>query len=329
MLPVVLADTSGFGTPSPSWNLISDVHDLLSFAFMRNAFEAGTASAIVAGIVGYFVVLRGTSFAAHAVAHIGFAGASGAVLLGINPVFGLGAFALGSSAGMGLLGKRLHGRDTVIGLVMALSLGLGSLFISLYKGNAANAYSILFGQIFGISTTAMQVTVGTGAATLLILALIYRPLLFSSLDEEVAEARGVRVGALGIGFMLLMALAVSEAVQVSGVLLIFALLIAPAAIVERLIHRPFRAMTAAAVIAVAITWSSLALAYYTPYPVSFYVTSIAFGLYLIARGIAALRTRSRGLRLAAGADRPADQRSRTPERAVSGSHAMTAPADSR
>jgi zinc/manganese transport system permease protein len=292
--PVFLADTSGgFGTPTPSWNLISDVHELLSFAFMRNAFAAGTASAIVAGIVGYFVVLRGSSFAAHAVAHIGFAGASGAVLLGINPVFGLGAFALGSSAGMGVLGKRLHGRDTVIGLVMALSLGLGSLFISLYKGNAANAYSILFGQIFGISTGAMQVTIVTGVVTLLAIMAIYRPLLFSSLDEEVAEARGVRVGALGIGFMLLMALAVSEAVQVSGVLLIFALLIAPGAIVERLIRRPFRALMTAAAIAVAITWASLAFAYYTPYPVSFYVTSFAFGLYLLARAVDALRRKTR------------------------------------
>jgi zinc/manganese transport system permease protein len=292
--PVFLADTSaGFGTPAPSWNLISDVHDLLSFAFMRNAFAAGTASAIVAGIVGYFVVLRGSSFAAHAVSHIGFAGAAGAVLLGINPVFGLGAFALGSSAGIGLLGKRLHGRDTAIGLVMALSLGLGSLFISLYKGNAANAYSILFGQIFGISTGAVLVTVATAAASLLILTAIYRPLLFSSLDAEVAEARGVRVGALGVGFMLLMALAVSEAVQVSGVLLIFALLIAPGAIVERLIRRPFRALMAAAAIAVFITWASLALAYYTPYPVSFYVTGLAFVLYLLARAIEALRAKTR------------------------------------
>jgi zinc/manganese transport system permease protein len=164
----------------------------------------------------------------------------------------------------------------------------------------------------------MLITVATGAATLIVIALIYRPLLFSSLDEEVAEARGVRVGMLGIGFMLLMALAVSEAVQVSGVLLIFALLIAPGAIVERLIRRPFRALMTAAVLAVAITWASLALAYYTPYPVSFFVTSIAFGLYLIARVIEVLRSRSRGKALVSLAHRATPDH-QVPEHAVSAS----------
>jgi zinc/manganese transport system permease protein len=185
---------------------------------------------------------------------------------------------------MGVLGKRLRGRDVVIGLVMAASLGLGYLFISLYTGNAQNAYSILFGQIFGITTGAVLITIGTSVIVLAVLTAIFRPLLFASLDEEVAQARGIRVGAIAIGFMLLMALAVSEAVQVSGVLLIFALLVAPGAIAERVARRPGAALAVSGGLAVLITWISLALSYYTPYPVSFYVTSLAFVGYLAARG---------------------------------------------
>jgi zinc/manganese transport system permease protein len=282
MTAALSSQVPGF-IPGPSWNLVADVQDMLSFAFMRNAFAAGTASAIVAGLVGYFVVIRGSTFAAHAISHIGFAGAAGAVLLGLNPVLGVAALSLVASAGMGVLGKRLRGRDVVIGLIMAASLGLGSLFISLYTGNAQNAYSILFGQIFGITAGAVLITIATSVVVLALLAAIYRPLLFASLDEEVAQARGIPVGAIAIGFMLLMALAVSEAVQVSGVLLIFALLVAPGAIAERLARRPGAALALSGCLAVLITWISLALSYYTPYPVSFYVTSLAFVIYIAAR----------------------------------------------
>jgi zinc/manganese transport system permease protein len=286
MLAALSSQVPGF-TPGLGWNLVADVQEMLSFAFMRNAFVAGTASAVVAGLVGYFVVLRGSSFAAHAISHIGFAGAAGAVLLGLNPVLGVAVLSLVASAGIGVLGKRLRGRDVVIGLVMAASLGLGSLFISLYTGNAQNAYSILFGQIFGITTGAVLITILTSVIVLALLAAVYRPLLFASLDEEVAQARGVPVGALAIGFMLLLALAVSEAVQVSGVLLIFALLVAPGAIAERIARRPAAALAVSGCLAVLITWLSLTLAYYTPYPVSFYVTSLAFVLYLAARAMTA------------------------------------------
>jgi zinc/manganese transport system permease protein len=280
----VLASGYGF-LAGPTWNLAADVQNMLSFAFMRNAFVAGTASALVAGLIGYFVVLRASSFAAHAISHIGFAGAAGAVLIGINPVLGVGALSLAASVSMGLLGRRLRGRDVVIGLVMAASLGLGYLFISLYAGNATDAYAVLFGQIFGITGGAVRITLLTSAVVLALLAAIYRPLLFASLDEEVAEARGIRVGAVGLGFMMLLALAVSEAVQVSGVLLIFALLVAPGAIAGRVFRRPAAALALSAALAILITWASLALAFYTPYPVSFYVTTLAFVLYLAVRAI--------------------------------------------
>jgi zinc/manganese transport system permease protein len=293
---------SGYGFLSgPSWNLAADVQNMLSFAFMRNAFAAGTASALVAGLIGYFVVLRASSFAAHAISHIGFAGAAGAVLIGINPVLGVGALSLAASVSMGLLGRRLRGRDVVIGLVMAASLGLGYLFISLYTGNATDAYAVLFGQIFGITVDAVRITLLTSAVVLALLAAIYRPLLFASLDEEVAEARGIRVGAVGLGFMMLLALAVSEAVQVSGVLLIFALLVAPGAIAGRVFRRPAAALALSAALAILITWASLTLAFYTPYPVSFYVTTLAFVLYLGVRAVG----RGTGLRRLAAAARPA------------------------
>jgi zinc/manganese transport system permease protein len=288
-----LAGRSPAFFPGPGWNLIADIQNMLSFGFMRNAYLAGTASAVVAGLVGYFVVLRGSSFAAHAISHIGFAGAAGALLVGISPMLGVGALSLAAGAGMGLLGKRLRGRDAVIGLIMAFSLGLGVLFISLYAGNAGNALAYLFGQIFGISSGAALLTVVTSVVVLAALAVMYRPLLFASLDEEVAEARGVPVGPLGIAFMLLMALAVTEAVQVSGVLLIFSLLIAPGAIAERVTRRPASALALSAALAVLITWVSLALAYYTPYPVSFYVPALAFALYLVMRVLTARSWRGR------------------------------------
>jgi zinc/manganese transport system permease protein len=293
---------SGYGfLAGPGWNLVADAQNMLSFAFMRNAFAAGTASALVAGLVGYFVVLRASSFAAHAISHIGFAGAAGAVLIGINPVLGVGALSLAASVSMGLLGRRLRGRDVVIGLVMAASLGLGYLFIGLYTGNATDAYAVLFGQIFGITAGAVRITLLTSAVVLALLAAIYRPLLFASLDEEVAEARGIRVGAVGLGFMMLLALAVSEAVQVSGVLLIFALLVAPGAIAGRVFRRPAAALALSAALAILITWASLALAFYTPYPVSFYVTTLAFVLYLGVRAAG----RGAALRRLAAAARPA------------------------
>jgi zinc/manganese transport system permease protein len=250
---------------------------------MRNAFAAGTIVALVAGIVGYFVVLRGLSFAGHALSHIGFAGATGAVVIGLNPVVGLLAFTLASALGMGALGKRIYGRDVAIGIVLAWVLGLGVLFLSLYRGYATEAYALLFGQILGISARDVLVTLIAGAISLVALAVLYRPLLFASLEEEVAEARGVPVRFLSVAFLALLALAVSEAVQVVGVLLIFALLVTPAAIAQQLTARPPRALLISALLALAFTWGGLTIAFYAPYPVSFFITSLAFGTYLAVR----------------------------------------------
>lgn len=274
---------SSFSNLAFSWNLVEDVQTQLQYAFMQHAYLAGAIVAIVAGVVGYFVVLRGLSFAGHALSHIGFAGATGAVVLAVNPIFGLLAFTVGSAVGMGILGKRIHGRDVAIGIVLAWTLGLGVLFLSLYTGYATEAYALLFGEILGISLRDVLVTLIAGVITLLAVAALYRPLLFASFDDEVAEARGVPVRFLTIAFMVILALAVSEAVQVVGVLLIFALLVTPAAIAERLTPRPARAIAISVVLALAFTWAGLFVSYYLPYPVSFFITTLAFASYVLVR----------------------------------------------
>jgi zinc/manganese transport system permease protein len=269
--------------PSPSWNPFDDLAMLFHYDFMVHAFEAGTIVAVVAGAIGYFVVLRGSAFAAHALSHIGFAGAAGAVVLGINPVFGLLAFTLGSGAAIGALGNRLRGRDVTIGIVLAWTLGLGVLFISLYRGYANEAYAILFGAVLGISQDQVLVTLVAGAFSLACLVLVYRPLLFSSVDEELASAKGVPVTVLSIAFMAILAVAVTEAVQVVGVLLIFALIVTPAAIAIRFTSRPVSAMGIGVVLALLFTWLGLSIAYFSPHPVSFFITSLAFLTYLAVR----------------------------------------------
>jgi zinc/manganese transport system permease protein len=248
-------------------------------------------------VIGYFVVLRGLSFAAHALSHIGFAGATGAVLLGAAPIVGLLTFTVAAGAVMGALGQRLRGRDVTIGLVMAWSLGLGLLFTALYRGSAQLAIGILFGQIFGITTQDVAVTFVAGFVTVLLVLAVYRPLLFATLDEEVAEARGVPVRGLSIAFMVVLAVAVSEAVQVVGVLLIFALIVAPAAIAERFTTRPSRGLVVSAVLAVLFTWAGLTVAYYVPYPVGFFITTIAFWSYILARALSAVIARRAAGRL--------------------------------
>lgn len=269
--------------PVPSWNLLSDLAAIFQYQLMVNAVLAGTVVAIVAGVIGYFVVLRASSFAAHALSHIGFAGATGAVVIGLNPIFGLLAFTVGSGVVIGALGDRIRGQDVTIGIVLAWTLGLGALFLSLYSGYANEAYAILFGQIVGITQENVEVTGLIGLASLACLAFMYRPLLFASVDQELARARGVPALALSVAFMALLALTVTAAVQVVGVLLIFALVVTPAAIAMRIVRRPARAIALSAFLSLAFTWIGLAIAFYSPHPVSFFITSLAFGTYVLVR----------------------------------------------
>lgn len=256
---------------------------MFQYDFMQHAFEAGTIVAIIAGIIGYFIVLRRSSFAAHALSHIGFAGAAGAVVVGVNPVYGLLLFTMAGGSAIATLGRRAAQRDVHIGIVLAFLLGLGVLFISLYTGYATEAYSILFGEILGISANDVFVTLIIGMAILAAVAVVYRPLLFSSLDEDVAEAKGLPTLLLGIIFMLLVAVAVSIAVQVVGVLLIFSLMVTPAATAQRLAKRPVRIIIISLIIGLVATWLGLFVSYYEPYPVSFFITAFVFVFYMFVR----------------------------------------------
>ncbi len=285
-----------------SWNLFSDVSQMLSYQFMVSAFEVGGVVSVVAGVVGYFVILRRTAFSAHALSHIGFAGAAGAAVIGQLPIVGLVASCVAAGGVIGALGQRLRDRDTVIGIVLAFALGLGALFLKLYNGGDAGlAVSILFGEILGVTQNQVGLTLVIGLVTLVLIALMYRPLLFASVDEDVAQARGVPVRALSIAFVMTVGLAVAVSVQVVGVLLIFTLVVTPAAIAERVCRSPLQALVVGVLIALASTWIGLFIAYFTPYPVSFFITAISFAAYLAVRmsqSVLARRHRARAGSLA-------------------------------
>lgn len=264
--------------------IVSALQQIFQYQFMQNAFLIGTIIAVIAGIMGYLVVLRRTAFAAHAYSEIGFAGAAGSLLLNIDPLIGLLSSSILGGIAIALLGNRASHRDVEIGSVLAFSLGLGLLFISLYNGNdAQTAVSILFGEILGVSSSEILITLLVGIVILVALAFVYRPLLFASLDEDVAEAKGMRTLLLGGVFMVLLAASVSIAIQVTGVLLIFALMVTPAATAIRLTKKPAYAILISVLIALLATWSGLLIAFYEPYPVSFFITAIVFGLYILVR----------------------------------------------
>ena len=279
--------------PHPSWNLAHDAHQLFHYPFMQHAFEAGTIVAVLAGVVGYFVVLRQSAFAAHAMSEIGFAGASGGVAYGFSAVYGLLGMSLAGAALIGALGKRLRGRDAAIGSVLAFSLGLGSYFLTRYKGNASGAFSLLFGEILGISVHDVHVLAVSAAVTLAVTIALYRPLLFASLDEDVAEACGVPVRALSVGFFMIVAVAVTAAVQVVGVLLIFSLLVVPGAIAERLCRTPARSIALCVASSLVFVWAGLTVTYYTKFPVGFLITAFAFAAYVLVRLLQAAQAAGR------------------------------------
>lgn len=261
--------------------------------FVRNAFLAGTVVAITTAIIGYFVVLRSQSFAGHALSHVGFAGATGAALLGLSSLMGMFLFTILAALGMGIFDKRLRGRDIETGMVLSFALGLGVLFLNLYTQYATQTVGVLFGSLLSVSTSDVLVTLISGAIVLIILGVIFRPLMFSSIDPDVAQARGVPVRLLSIIFLLLIAITVSEAVQVVGVLLVFALLIVPAAIAHQLTNRPMIALLVSVLLGLLFTWAGLLLALVGHWPVSFYIAALSSICYLIVAGYKRLRMPAR------------------------------------
>ena len=278
----------------PSWDLLADLQLLLEFHFMQNALLAGTLVALLAGATGYFIVLRGQSFAAHTLSQVGFPGAAAGILLHLSPVLGLIGFCVTAALGIGLRGRGLdagwRGESAAVGGILAFALAVGLLFFSLYAGSVEAIYAFLFGSILGVTDRDVLVTALTAALALLALAVIGRPLIFASVDPEAAEARGVPVRALALAFLVLVALSVAVAVQIVGVLLVFALLVAPAATAERLTCRPALAIGLAVALGLIFTWGGLALAFVGRWPVSFYIAAIAALSYVITAQITSLRT---------------------------------------
>ena len=263
--------------------MIDQVVHLLGYDFAQNAIAAGVVIAIVSGIVSRFVVARNMAFAVHALAELGFTGAAGAILVGVSAVIGLLVGTTVTAVFIGILGVRVRERDSVVGVVMAFGLGLGVLFLTLYPRYATEAFTILFGTITGVNRGDVILLVAIGVLTLGALAVVYRPLTFATVDPEVAEARGVPVAGLAIVFLLIMAAAVAEAVQVVGVLLILTLLITPGAAAEHLTARPGRATAYSVALALICVLGGIFLALVTDLPVSVFVTSLSFVGYLVAR----------------------------------------------
>jgi zinc/manganese transport system permease protein len=257
---------------------------MLEYDFMRNAFAAAGVAAVVSGLVGYFLVLRGQTFAGHALGHIGFAGATGAVLVGVAPVWGLVGFTVAAGIGMGLMGERISGRDVAIGVVLALALGFGLLFLHYYTAFAAQATALLFGNVLAVDSTMILTLIALGAITLGGLAAIMRPLIFATLQPELAEAKGVPVRFVSTVFLSIVALAVSESAQIVGVLLVFALMVGPAATAQRLVTGLWSGMALSAVIALVEAWLGIAIAYRTDWPVSFCISLLSAVGYFLTRG---------------------------------------------
>ncbi|GAB7069418.1 metal ABC transporter permease [Mycobacterium hodleri] len=257
----------------PNWLTI------LESPFMHNALIGGTVVALASGLMGYFIVVRRNAFASHALAHMGLPGATGAVLLGVPPVLGLGVFCVGGALVIGALGKRAADRDVVTGTTLAFATGLGLFFNSLATKSSSTMTNVLFGnllaitheQLVGFSTLFLVLT--------LCVAVIYRPLMYSSVNPAVAEAKGVPVRALSVVFMVLLALAATMAVQAVGTLLLFALLVTPAATGIMLTPRPSLAMAISAVTSVFSVWVGLGASAMFNVPPSFLVVTVACGIW--------------------------------------------------
>jgi len=253
---------------------------MFEYDFMRNAFAAASVVAIVAGMVGYFLVLRGQTFAGHALAHVGFTGATGAVLVGIAPLWGLVAMTVMAGIGMGAVGERLAQRDVAIGLVLAFALGLGLLFLHFFTSFATQATALLFGNVLAVDVRTVRTLVALGAVSLAALGIISRPLLFASLQPELAEAKGVSLRLYSVLFLAIVAVTTAECAQIVGVLLVFALMVGPAAAAQRLTRRVVAGALLSAILALFEAWLGLTLAFYTDWPSSFWITALSAAVYL-------------------------------------------------
>ena len=254
---------------------------MFDYDFMRTAFAASGVAAVLAGTVGFFLVLRGQTFAGHALSHAGFAGATGAVLFGLSPLAGLVGFTFLTGVGMGLFGEKLAHRDVAIGMMLSLALGLGLLFLHFYTAAATQAAALLFGNVLGVDRSALLTLILLAILSLTALACIGRPLVFASLQAELAEARGVPLRFVSAAFLAIVAIAVAECAQIVGVLLVFTLMVGPAAAAQNVSRRLMGGVILAAALALAEAWGGLTLAFYTDWPTSFWITALSGLVYLL------------------------------------------------
>jgi len=266
---------------------MSIITDMFAYEFMTNAFAAAGIVAVVSGLVGYFLVMRGQTFAGHALSHIGFAGATGAGLIGLAPLWGLLGFTLAAGIVMGALSERISNRDIAIGVVLSLALGFGLLFLHYYTSFATQATAILFGNVLAVDHTMIATLAVLGAITLAALAAITRPLIFASLQPELAEAKGVPLQFISIVFLALVALAVSACAQIVGVLLVFTLMVGPPAAAQRVTTGLWSGLVASAALALAEAWFGLTMAFYTDWPVSFCIACLSALGYFVCLGVPA------------------------------------------
>jgi zinc/manganese transport system permease protein len=264
--------------------------------FMANTWMVATIVAVVAGVVGFFVVLRGSAFPAHAIPNGAFAGAAGANLLGINTLFGLGALALLAAFGIGRLGRR--GRsDVSTALALVMMLALGALFLSRSTEYEPQIFSLLFGEVLGVSTTEILPVAGLGLLSIAAVACLYRPLMLSSIVPDIGEAKGIRAYRMEMAFLVVVAVATTMTVPVVGALLIFSLMIGPPAAARSFTDRPLLAMGLSVVIALLTVWSSIAISYESNWPIGFFVGAFGAVAFGIGRGWAAFRrTRAASVR---------------------------------
>ena len=262
---------------------------MFAYDFMQNAFAAAAIVALACGAVGYFLVLRQQSFAGHALGHVGFAGATGAVLAGVSPFWGLMAVTVAGGALMGALGERLAERDVAVGMVLAVALGFGVLFLNFFTSGAGQANALLFGNVLGVDAATLWRMAGCCGVCLAALGLMARKLLFATLGPELAEAQGADLRLLSILFLALAGVAGAEAVQVVGVLLVFTLLVGPAAAALRLCTRVGTGFSLSLALAGAQALVGVALAYVTAWPSSFWISALSGGCYLGAVAVSARR----------------------------------------
>ena len=288
------------GVTGLSANPFTDLSNMLAYPFMVNAFRAGAAVAVVTGVVGWFMVLRRQSFAGHTIAVVGFPGAAGAAVLGVAVADGYVAFCLIAALAIAAVPpstrRAFSEESAVTGTVQAVLLGLGYLFVTLYHGFVSSVDALLFGSMLGITSGQVVELAVVALIGVVATAALWRPLLLSSVVPDLAAARGVPVRLLATAFLVLLGLAAAAASQITGSLLVFALLVMPAATAQRLTARPLAGVVLSVAIGLGVTWAGLAIAYWSPYPIGFWITTLAFAAYVVAH-VAMLVTDRRARRV--------------------------------